>query len=84
MANRLADWLSRRRRLAELRGNYMYFYTELNRGGKGLVGVNVTNGAAQRQIRLNEPDVQFTTDEIAGLLYSANGNQLRAYTLTER
>ena len=84
VANRLADWLSRRQRLAELRGNYMYFYTELQGGGKGLVGVNVTSGAAGRQIRLNEPDARFTTDEIAGLLYSANGNRLQAYNLTER
>ncbi len=83
-ANRLADWLSRRKRLAELRGNYMYYYTELKRSGKGLVGVNITNGAAQRQIRLAEPDARFTTDEIAGLLYSANGNRLQAYNLTGR
>lgn len=81
IANRLANWLGRRERLAELRGNFMYFYTELPRGGKGLVGVNVTNGATQRQIRLGEPDPRFTTDEIAGLLYSANGNRLTAYSL---
>lgn len=81
LANRLADWLSRRKRLAELRGNFMYFYTELPNGGKGLVGVNVTNGNPQRQIRLSEPDARFITDESAGLLYSANGNRLTAYNL---
>ncbi|HYP50744.1 MAG TPA: hypothetical protein VEQ34_07370, partial [Pyrinomonadaceae bacterium] len=81
LANRLADYLSRRKRLAELRGNFMYFYTELPGGGKGLVGVNVTNGDPQRQIRLNEPDARFVTDEVAGLLYSANGNRLTAYNL---
>jgi outer membrane protein assembly factor BamB len=81
LANKLADYLSRRKRLAELRGNFMYFYTELPGGGKGLVGVNVTNGNPQRQIRLNEPDARFVTDEVAGLLYSANGNRLTAYDL---
>ncbi|HEX8565271.1 MAG TPA: PQQ-binding-like beta-propeller repeat protein [Pyrinomonadaceae bacterium] len=81
LANRLADYLSRRKRLAELRGNFMYFYTELPEGGKGLVGVNITNGNPQRQIRLNEPDARFITDEVAGLLYSANGNRLTAYNL---
>ncbi|HEX8396545.1 MAG TPA: PQQ-binding-like beta-propeller repeat protein [Pyrinomonadaceae bacterium] len=81
LANRLADYLSRRKRLAELRGNFMYFYTELPDGGKGLVGVNITNGNPQRQIRLNEPDARFITDEVAGLLYSANGNRLTAYNL---
>ncbi|HEX9926942.1 MAG TPA: PQQ-binding-like beta-propeller repeat protein [Pyrinomonadaceae bacterium] len=81
LANRLADYLSRRKRLTELRGNFMYFYTELPEGGKGLVGVNITNGNPQRQIRLNEPDARFITDEVAGLLYSANGNRLTAYNL---
>jgi outer membrane protein assembly factor BamB len=81
LANRLADYLSRRKRLAELRGNFMYFYTKLPGGGKGLVGVNVTNGNSQRQIRLNEPDARFITDEVAGLLYSANGNHLTGYNL---
>ncbi|MEP6922919.1 MAG: PQQ-binding-like beta-propeller repeat protein [Pyrinomonadaceae bacterium] len=84
VANRLADWLSRRKRLAELRGNYMYFYTELERGGKGLVGVNITDGTPQRQIRLGELDARFVTDEIAGLLYSANGNRLTSYNLISR
>jgi outer membrane protein assembly factor BamB len=84
IANRLADWLSRRQRLAELRGNFMYFYTEIERGGRGLVGVNVTNGAPQRQIRLSEPDARFVTDEVAGLLYSADGNRLQAYSLSGR
>lgn len=84
LANRLADYLSRRKRLAELRGNFMYFYTELPDGGKGLVGVNITNGNPQRQIRLNEPDARFITDEVAGLLYSANGNRLTAYDLLTR
>ena len=84
VANRLANWLGRRERLAALRGNFMYFYTELDRGGKGLVGVNITNGNPQRQIRLGEPDARFTTDEVAGLLYSANGNRLQAFSLTTR
>ncbi|MDQ4122840.1 MAG: PQQ-binding-like beta-propeller repeat protein [Acidobacteriota bacterium] len=81
IANRLADWLSRRKRLAELRGNFMYFYTELPRGGRGLVGVNVINGNPQREIRLRDPDARFITDEAAGLLYSANGNRLTAYNV---
>jgi outer membrane protein assembly factor BamB len=79
--DRLADWLGRRKQLSELRGNYMYFYTQLNGGGKGLVGVNITNGNPQRQIRIGEPDARFITDEVAGLLYSANGNRLIAYSL---
>ena len=81
LAERLADWLGRRKRLAELRGNFMYFYTELERGGKGLVGVNIQNGAPQRQIRLGEPDSRFVTDEVAGLLYSASGSRLTAFPL---
>ncbi|HEX8265410.1 MAG TPA: PQQ-binding-like beta-propeller repeat protein [Pyrinomonadaceae bacterium] len=83
LANRLADYLSRRKRLAELRGNFMYFYTELPSGGRGLIGVNVTNGNPQRQIRLSEPDAHFVTDETTGLLYSAKDNRLIAFELTK-
>src|SRR5207248_9112468 len=37
---RLSRFLMRTRRLAALRGRWMYFYTDV-RGGHGLVGVNI-------------------------------------------
>jgi outer membrane protein assembly factor BamB len=80
---RLADWLMRRKRLAELRGNYMYFYTDLGKE-KGLAGVNIHNGYTDRRIPLEELDPRFVTDEVAGFLYSADGNRLTAYSLTDR
>ena len=42
-ADRLSDYLLRRKRLAELRGNHMYFYTDLKQpfDRKGLVCVNI-------------------------------------------
>ena len=40
---RLARFLWRRRRLATLRGDWMYFYTSL-KDGNGLVGINVNTG----------------------------------------
>ncbi len=85
-ADRLADYFLRRRRLADLRGNYMYFYTDLpsplNR--KGLLGVNVNTGQDARFVAVSEPDTRFTIDEIAGLLYSANGNQLQAFSVLQK
>ncbi len=84
--DRFSDYLLRRKRLAELRSNHMYFYTDLPKpyGKKGLVGVNVHNGRDVRYALVSEPDPQFVTDEAAGLLYSANGDRLQAFSLTNR
>ncbi len=83
---KLSDYFLRRKRLAEIRGNYMYFYTDLPKpfDKKGLVGVNVHTGRNSRFILISEPDARFTTDETVGLLYSANGNRLQAFDVLER
>lgn len=83
---KLSDYFLRRKRLSELRGNYMYFYTDLPKpfNKKGLIGVNVHTGQDSRFILVSEPDAQFTTDETASLLYSANGNRLQAFDISER
>lgn len=83
---KLSDYLLRRKRLAELRGNFMYFYTDLPRpfDKKGLVGVNVHTGRDARFIPVSELDARFTTDETIGLLYSADGNRLQAFDVLER
>lgn len=81
---RLSRHLWRRRRLASLRGQWMYFYTELRGGGNGLAGVNVNTGETERAVRLNDPDERFISDEATGLLYSAKGNRLVAYALNAR
>jgi outer membrane protein assembly factor BamB len=83
---RLSDYFLRRKRLADLRGNYMYFYTDLPKpfDKKGLVGVNVHTGKDARFILAGEPDARFTTDETAGLLYSADGSRLQAFDVLDR
>ena len=83
---RLSNYFLRRQRLAEIRGNYMYFYTDLPKpfDKKGLVGVNVHTGRDARFILISEPDARFTTDETVGLLYSANGNRLQAFDVLEK
>ncbi len=83
---RLSRFLWRRRRLAALRGQWMYFYTDLkSRGdGHGLVGVNINSGEPERALRLNEPDERFISDEVTNLLYVSKGNHLFAYRLDER
>jgi len=79
---RLSRFLWRRERLAVLRGQYMYFYTDLKRaGGNGLAGVNLNNGRTERELRFGLPDARFTTDEETGLLYTSQGNRLVAYSL---
>jgi hypothetical protein len=83
---RLSDYFLRRKRLAEIRGNYMYFYTDLPKpfDKKGLVGVNVHTGKDSRFVLISDPDARFTTDETVGLLYSADGSRLQAFNVMER
>ncbi len=83
---RLSGYFLRRQRLADLRGNYMYFYTDLPKpfDRKGLVGVNIHTGKDARLILVSEPDARFTIDEVAGLLYSADGDRLAAYDFLDR
>jgi outer membrane protein assembly factor BamB len=80
---RLSRFLWRRQRLAALRGQWMYFYTNLRRGGDGLAGVNVNTGETERALRLSEPDARFISDEAAGLLFVSKDNRLLAYRLDE-
>jgi len=82
---KLFDYFLRRKRLADLRGNYMYFYTDLPKpfDKKGLVGVNVNTGKDSRFILVSEPDARFTTDESQGLLYSADGSTLKAFDVVQ-
>jgi outer membrane protein assembly factor BamB len=83
--DRLADYLLRRQRLAALRGQWMYFYTDLlNIGGRGLAGVNINTGQTERTIRLNDPDDRFITDETLNLLYTAKDDRLLAYSINGR
>ena len=85
-ADRLSDYLLRRKRLAELRGNHMYFYTDLAKpfDRKGLVGVNVHTGQDARFILTSDPDQQFVTDETVNLLYSSDGSRLQAFDVLNR
>ncbi len=85
-AERLSDYLLRRKRVAELRGSHMYFYTDLPRpdSQKGLIGVDVSSGNNTRIVLVSDPDSRFTLDESVGLLYSANGNTLQAFDMINR
>jgi outer membrane protein assembly factor BamB len=84
--DKLSDYFLRRKRLAELRGQFMYFYTDLPKpyNKKGLAGVNINTGATQRFITVSDPDPQFLADEAEGLLYSADGSRLTAYAIVAR
>lgn len=76
---KLSRLLLRRERLATLRGNWMYFYSNLPAGGRGLIGVNVNTGRDERAVRLEELDQRFTIDETVQLLFTAKDEQLFAY-----
>ena len=82
---RLSRFLWHRDRLAALRAQWMYFYTDLkNGGGHGLAGVNVNTGRTEREIRLSDLDERFVTDEAIGLMFIANGNHVRGYAVSGR
>jgi outer membrane protein assembly factor BamB len=78
---RLSRFLMRTQRLAALRGRWMYYYTSLRGGGRGLVGVNIDSGRAAREVRLGDPDERFVSDEAAGLLFVSKGERLVAHRL---
>jgi hypothetical protein len=80
---RLSSYLLKRKRVAELRGGFMYYYTELGKpfDRKGLVGVDIGAGRDSRFILVPDPDPQFIADEASGLLFSADGPSLRAYEI---
>jgi len=83
--DRLSRFLWHRERLAALRGQWMYFYTELkSRGGNGLAGVNVNTGRTEREVRLSDLDERFITDEALGLMFIANGNRVIGYSVSGR
>ncbi|HEY5838157.1 MAG TPA: PQQ-binding-like beta-propeller repeat protein [Pyrinomonadaceae bacterium] len=79
---RLSRFLWHRERLAALRGDRMYFYTDLKGvDGNGLAGVNIHTGATDRAIRIKDLDERFVTDEVVGILFSASGNRLLGYSV---
>lgn len=79
---RLSRFLWHRERLAALRGEWMYFYTDLKaRDGNGLAGVNVNNGRTEREVRLSDLDDRFVADEVFKVMYSASGNRLFGHRL---
>jgi outer membrane protein assembly factor BamB len=77
---RLSKFLWHRERLAALRGQWMYFYTDL-KNGNGLAGVNINNGKTDREVRLSDLDERFVTDEVLGLMFTAFGNKLFSHGL---
>jgi len=79
--DRLSRFLWHRERLATLRGQWMYFYTNLESGGNGLAGVNINNGRTEREVRLSDLDERFVTDETFGVIFVASGKQLLAYSV---
>jgi len=79
---RLSRFLWHRERLATLRGDWMYFYTDLKSvEGNGLAGVNIHTGATDRAIRIRDLDERFVTDEVVQILFSASGNRLLGYSV---
>ncbi|HEX5876598.1 MAG TPA: PQQ-binding-like beta-propeller repeat protein [Pyrinomonadaceae bacterium] len=80
--DRLSRYLWHRERLATMRGQWMYFYTDLKtRDGNGLAGVNIDNGRTEREIRLADLDERFITDEVLGQMFVALGNRLISHRL---
>jgi outer membrane protein assembly factor BamB len=80
---KLSRFLWHRDRLAALRGQWMYFYTDLrSEQGHGLAGVNIHTGRTEREIRMRDLDERFVTDEALGLMFISSDNRLLAYPVT--
>jgi outer membrane protein assembly factor BamB len=82
---KLSRFLWRRQQLATLRGQFMYFYTELKpEGRRGLAGVNLNTGQTVRAVALDDLDYRFSNDEITELIYVAKDNRLTAHKIISR
>jgi outer membrane protein assembly factor BamB len=82
---RLSRFLMERRRFASLRGERMFFYTDLKQpSGRGLAVVNVNTGQTESEISLNELDDRFVTDIRLSRLCQARGGRLFSYPLVGR
>jgi len=79
--DRLSRFLWHREQLATLRGQWMYFYTDLDRGGNGLAGVNINTGRTDGDVRLSDLDERFVTDEALGVMFTASGNKIFSHGL---
>ena len=80
--DRLSRFLWHRDRLASLRGQWMYFYTDLKtRAGNGLAGVNINNGRTEREVRLSDLDERFIADEALGVMFTASGSRILSHGL---
>ena len=79
---KLSRFLWHRRRLAALRGQWLYFYTDLRGAGRGLAGVNINTGRTERRIPLSDPDERFISDESMNLLFTVKDNRLVAHSLS--
>jgi outer membrane protein assembly factor BamB len=80
--DRLSRYLWHKDRLAALRGQWMYFYTDLrSQSGHGLAGVNINNGQTDREIKVSDLDERFITDEVLGRMFLADGNRLLSVSL---
>jgi hypothetical protein len=83
--DKLSRFLWRRQQLATLRGQFMYFYTELKpESGRGLAGVNLNTGQTERTVALDDIDYRFSNDEVAELIYTAKDNRLTAHKIVSR
>ncbi len=83
--DKLSRFLWRRQQLATLRGQFMYFYTELKpEDWRGLAGVNLNTGQTERVVALDDLDYRFSNDEVAELIYAAKDNRLTAHKIISR
>lgn len=70
-------------RYAQLDGSHQYFFTKLPQGGKGLLGVNLTTGALDQSLPLQENNVELLVSESQGRVFQADGSHLVAYELQD-
>lgn len=74
--DRLTSFLRRRERLVALRVGWIYFYTQMRE--RGLVGVNINTGRAERFVVMSKVDPRFIVNEADGSIIIADDDKLIA------
>ena len=68
-------------------GNVYYVLTNIKGDGdkgSGLVGVNMLNGNAERQIIFNDKSPDYEVDEFSGRLFNMNKGKISAYAIVDK
>ena len=87
MMTQYQQFMGKKYNASKQSGNVYYVLTNIkgeDDKGSGLVGVNMLNGNAERQIIFNDKSPDYEVDEFSGRLFNMNKGKLSAYAIVDK